>query len=83
MDVFCIVMYNYIVMADAKGDDNQAIQARCEEFLKSFGKPSFILFGWQKDEAKQFGVVSAQHKMPLKVALKCLVWALQDLTKKL
>lgn len=61
--------------------DNDAIQQKCEEFLRQLGIPGFIVFGWQKDDA-QFGVVSSFHEMPVNAAVKGMTWALSDFVNK-
>lgn len=61
--------------------DNDAIQEKCEEFLRQLGIPGFIVFGWQKDNA-QFGVVSSFHEMPVNAAVKGMTWALSDFVAK-
>ncbi len=67
--------------------DNEAIQKKCEAFLKELGVPGFIIFGWQKKEAMpegaQFGIVSSFHEMPVNAALKGLSWAMHDFTNRL
>ncbi|MCF7844968.1 MAG: hypothetical protein K9M03_04035 [Kiritimatiellales bacterium] len=67
--------------------DQQDIQKKIESFLEDLGVPSFIVFGWQKDdgkspEQKQFGVVSSYHKVPTNVAIKGMSWALNDFISK-
>ncbi len=61
--------------------DQKEIEKRVAEFLKSLGVPAFIIFGWQKAD-KEFGVVSSQHKMPPKVAIKGISWALNDVINR-
>ena len=61
--------------------DNNEMQKKCETLLKEFGKPSFVVFGWQKSD-KQFGVVYSQHNMPAKAAAKSMSWALNDIIQK-
>jgi hypothetical protein len=61
--------------------DNDAIQAKCEQFLQELGVPGFVVFGWQKDN-DQFGVVSSFHEMPVNAAVKGMTWALHDFTSK-
>lgn len=66
--------------------DNNAIQAKCEQFLKELGVPGFIVFGWQKDPEgegqTEFGVVSSFHQMPIPAAVKGMTWALSDFVAK-
>ena len=61
--------------------DNDGIQKKCEEFLRSLEVPGFIVFGWQKTDA-QFGVVSSFHEMPVNAAVKGMTWALNDFVAK-
>jgi len=61
--------------------DNDAIQIKCEQFLKELGIPGFIVFGWQKTD-EQFGVVSSFHEMPVNAAVKGMTWALSDFVAK-
>jgi hypothetical protein len=61
--------------------DNNAIQAKCEAFLRELGIPGFIVFGWQKTD-DQFGVVSSFHEMPVNAAVKGMTWALNDFAAK-
>ncbi len=67
--------------------DNDAIQAKCEAFLKGLGMPGFIVFGWQKDQTSpeatvEFGIVSSFHDMPVPAAVKGMTWALNDFVIK-
>jgi len=61
--------------------DQKEIEKKMEAFLKDLGVPSFIVFGWKKNE-KEFGIVSSQHKMPPNVAIKGMSWALNDFIHK-
>lgn len=61
--------------------DNDQIQKKCEEFLRSLGVPGFIVFGWQ-NAAAEFGVVSSFHEMPVNAAVKGMTWALNDFVAK-
>lgn len=61
--------------------DNDAIQLKCEQFLRELGIPGFIVFGWQKAD-QQFGVVSSFHEMPVNAAVKGMTWALSDFVAK-
>ncbi len=61
--------------------DNDAIQQKCEAFLRELGIPGFIVFGWQKND-EQFGVVSSFHEMPVNAAVKGMTWALNDFVSK-
>jgi len=66
--------------------DNDAIQAKCEQFLHELGIPGFIVFGWQKEATAEnqteFGVVSSFHEMPVNAAVKGMTWALSDFVSK-
>lgn len=57
--------------------DNAEIQKKCEAFLRELNVPSFIVFGWKKQD-KEFGVVSALHEIPPNAAIKGMSWALND-----
>lgn len=61
--------------------DNDEIQKKCEQFLKSLDVPGFIIFGWKKDE-QEFGLVSSYHEVPANAAIKGLSWALNDFISK-
>ena len=61
--------------------EQEEIQSRINAFLKDLGIPSFIVFGWKKDE-KDFGIIWSQHQVPPKVAIKGLSWALNDVISK-
>ncbi len=67
--------------------DNTEIQQKCEAFLRSLGRPGFIVFGWQKEpvdetDQSQFGVVSSFHEVPVNAAVKGMTWALSDFVNK-
>lgn len=57
--------------------DNDTIQHKCEEFLRELGVPSFIIFGWKKNDT-EYGVVSSHREMPVNAAVKGMTWALHD-----
>ena len=57
------------------------MQARIEAFLKEMDIPSFIVFGWKKNDT-EFGIVSSQHKVPVNAAIKGMTWALNDFANK-
>ncbi|MCB9808757.1 hypothetical protein H6770_05925 [Candidatus Peribacteria bacterium] len=61
---------------------NQAeVQKKVEAFLQELGVPSFIVFGWKKND-KEFGVVSSHHEIPPNAAIKGMSWALNDFINK-
>ncbi|MFH0851346.1 MAG: hypothetical protein V1876_01210 [Candidatus Peregrinibacteria bacterium] len=62
--------------------DQQELQKRVEAFLAELNIPSFIVFGFQKDE-KEFGFIASYRQMPSSVAIKGLTWALHDFVNKL
>lgn len=62
--------------------NNDEVQKKCEDFLKSLGVPGFIVFGWQKEDS-QYGVVSSFNKMPVNAGVKGLTWALSQFVQKL
>jgi hypothetical protein len=62
--------------------DSRVIERKCEEFLHALGVPGFIVFGWQKSENEEFGVVSSYHEVPPNVAVKAMTWALNDFAHK-
>jgi hypothetical protein len=55
-------------MSDSNDD---VIQQKVEEFLKTLGIPGFIVFAYKKDE-KNFQIVSSYNKMPKVAAVKGL-----------
>jgi len=61
--------------------DQAELQKRIEAFLKDLGIPSFIVFGFKKDE-KEFGFISSYRQVPPNVAIKGLTWALNDFVQK-
>ena len=61
--------------------NNDDIQKKCTEFLKSLGIPGFIVFGWQKPDA-EFGFVYSNHQMPPPVVIKGMTFVLQDFVSK-
>ncbi|MBI3331420.1 hypothetical protein HYZ99_00485 [Candidatus Peregrinibacteria bacterium] len=61
--------------------DNEEIQQKCTEFVKSLGIPGFIVFGWQKP-GDQFGFVYSNHKMPPPVVIKGMSFVLNDFVNK-
>jgi hypothetical protein len=61
--------------------DQQDIQKKCEALLQELEVPSFVVFGWKKND-KEFGVVSSQHQMPPNAAIKGMSWALNDFISK-
>lgn len=61
--------------------DQPELQKRIEAFLKDLGIPSFIVFGFKKDE-KEFGFISSYRQVPPNVAIKGLTWALHDFAQK-
>ncbi len=61
--------------------DQDAIQKKCEQFLRDLGAPGFIVFGWKKS-ADEFSVVSSYHEIPPNAAIKGLSWALHDFIGK-
>ena len=61
--------------------DQEELQKRVEAFLRDLGIPSFIVFGWQKDE-KEFSFISSYHQIPPPVAIKGMSWALNDFVQK-
>lgn len=62
-------------------NEQNEIEAKCEQFLKELGVPGFIVFGWRKQN-EEFGVVSSYHEMPKNVAIKAMSWALHDFANK-
>lgn len=62
--------------------DQQELQKRVEAFLQELNIPSFIVFGFKKNE-KEFGFISSYRQMPPNVAIKGLTWALHDFVNKL
>jgi hypothetical protein len=65
--------------------NEDVVRQKCEQFARSLGVPCFIVFGWKKDEAttgEQYGFVYSRHKMPPKVALQGMLWAVGDIVKK-
>lgn len=61
--------------------NNNDIEKKCEEFLRSLGVPGFIVFGWKKPN-EEFGIVSSYHEMPKNVAVKAMSWALYDFVNR-
>ena len=61
--------------------DQAELRKRIEAFLKDLGIPSFIVFGFKKDE-KEFGFISSYRQVPPNVAIKGLTWALNDFVQK-
>lgn len=61
--------------------DHAELQQRIEKFLSDLDVPSFIVFGFQKDE-KEFNFISSYRKVPPPVAIKGLTWALNDFVQK-
>ena len=66
--------------------DNETIQKKCEEFLASLGIPGYIFFAWEKGtedqkapEKKDYGFVYAARQFPPQVAMKGLVWAMDQM----
>lgn len=66
--------------------DNDLVQKKCEDFLRSLGVPGFIVFGWKRGEdsegKSEFGVVSSYHDMPKNAAMKGMTWVLNDFVSK-
>lgn len=61
--------------------DQPELQKRIEAFLADLKIPSFIVFGFQKNE-KEFGFISSYRQVPPNVAIKGLTWALQNFVQK-
>ena len=61
--------------------NEEDIQKKVEEFLKSLDVPGFIVFGWKKDE-DQFGIISSFHEMPVKPAIKGISSVLNNFIQK-
>lgn len=61
--------------------DQPELQKRIEAFLADLGIPSFIVFGWKKNE-KEFGFISSYRQVPPNVAIKGLTWALHNFVNK-
>ena len=72
--------------------DNATIQKKCEEFLASLGIPGYIFFAWEKGtesqpqaedakaaDKKDYGFVYAARQFPPQVAMKGLVWAMDQM----
>lgn len=57
--------------------DHAEIQQKCEALLRELNVPSFVVFGWRKNDT-EFGVVSSYHDMPANAAVKGMSWALHD-----
>lgn len=45
---------------------------------KKFGKPNFVIYGWQKDDG-EFEMDIAAHKVPLKTMIQGLLHVLQSI----
>ena len=62
--------------------DQQDIQKKCEEFLKSLGIPGFIVFGWKKAES-EFGLVYSTSECPPQVVVKGLAGVMHEFSNLL
>lgn len=61
--------------------DDQAIQEKCEQFLKELGRPGFVIFGWPKNN-EEFGVTYSCHEMPPQIVVKGIASVLSDYAGK-
>ena len=61
--------------------DQAELQKRIEAFLADLKIPSFIVFGYKKND-KEFGFISSYRQVPPNVAIKGLTWALNDFVQK-
>jgi len=61
--------------------DDQEIQKKVEQFLKSLGQPGFIVFGYKKDK-DQFQIVSSFNQMPKVAAVKGLSKVLNEFVQR-
>lgn len=51
-----------------------------EALTKRFGKPNFIIYGWQ--EGKEFDVSFSTHKVPLKTVIQGILHVLQSIVEQ-
>lgn len=61
--------------------NDQEIQNKVEQFLKSLDQPGFIIFGYKKDKDK-FQIVSSFNQMPKVAAVKGLSKVLNDFVQR-
>ncbi len=59
----------------------EQVQARCDEFLRSLGRPAFMVFGWKKEDGSM-DLVELLREVPPQEYVKGMVWALHEVTKQ-